>query len=118
MDIVINLVALLLIAGIIWWFWLYKPAAVQQASDVVDILVDNGVYEPANIKVQQGKPVTLKFLRKDASPCAEKVIFDKLNLSVDLPVGEPVEVKIQPEQAGEIEFTCQMQMYRGRLLVE
>lgn len=118
MDIVINLVALLLIAGIVWWFWLYKPVAVQQVSDVVDILVDNGVYEPANIRVQAGIPLKLKFLRKDASPCAEKVIFDKLNLSVDLPVGEPVEIEIQPDQAGEIEFTCQMRMYRGKLLVE
>jgi plastocyanin domain-containing protein len=118
MDILINIIAVLLLAGIVWWFWLYRPVAVKQAGNEVDILVDNGVYEPANIKLQKGEPVTLKFLRKDASPCAEKVIFDKLNLSVDLPVGEKVEVKIQPEQAGEIEFTCQMQMYRGRLVVE
>ena len=118
MDILVNLIALLLLVGIVWWFWLYRPVAVKKASNVGEILVDNGGYEPANIKLQKGEPVTLKFLRNDASPCAEKVIFDKLHLSVDLPVGETVEVKIQPEQAGEIGFTCQMQMYRGRLVVE
>lgn len=118
MDLLTNVIALLLIAGIVWWFWVYKPKAVTHESNVIEIIADNGVYAPAHIQLKKGEKVILKFLRKDASPCAEKVIFDKLNLSVDLPVGQPVEVNIQPQEAGEIEFTCQMQMYRGSLIVQ
>jgi len=60
----------------------------------------------------------LRFFRKDESPCAEKVIFDSMDVSADLPVGKPYELTITPEQPGEYEFTCQMAMYRGKLIVE
>ncbi len=61
--------------------------------------------------------MTLSFLRKDPSPCVEKVVFDELNLSFDLPINKKVAVKIKPEKAGEITFTCQMKMYMGSLNV-
>ena len=80
------------------------------------MLVDNGVYTPSRIEVPVGRPIVLRFLRKDASPCAEKVLFDDFGISADLPVGEPTDVVIVPKQAGEYEFTCQMQMYRGQLV--
>jgi len=118
MDILINIVALLLIAAIVWWFWFSKPKAVIRPQGTIEIIVDSGVYTPAHIRARKGEMLVLEFLRKDPSPCAEKVIFDKLNLTVDLPVGKPVEVKVTPEETGEIEFTCQMRMYRGSLLVE
>ena len=118
MDLIVNSIAVLFIIGIIWWFWIYKPRALVQTQGIIDIVVDNGVYTPSHIKIKKGESIQLRFLRKDPSPCAEKVIFDKLNLSVDLPVGEAVEVEISPEQTGEFEFTCQMQMYRGSIWVE
>jgi plastocyanin domain-containing protein len=58
----------------------------------------------------------LRFLRKDASPCAEKVLFDDLGISADLPVDDTRDVVVAPDQAGEYEFTCQMRMYRGSLV--
>jgi plastocyanin domain-containing protein len=117
MNAIINIAGVLLIALIIWWFWLSKPKAIKQTSDVIDVLVDNGVYTPAHIEVAQGKPLTLRFVRKDASPCAEKVIFVDLGINVDLPLGHALEVKIPTERAGSFDFTCQMQMYRGKLTV-
>ena len=117
MDWIVNLAAPLLILLIVWWFWLSKPRAVKQVSDVIEVIVDNGVYTPAHIQVQQGKPLTLRFIRKDASPCAEKVIFDDLQIAADLPIEKPVEIRIPTEQTGSFDFTCQMQMYRGKLTV-
>lgn len=35
----------------------------------------------------------------------------------DLPLNESVEIKLDIPAAGEYEFTCQMQMYRGSLVV-
>jgi plastocyanin domain-containing protein len=115
---IVNLVGILLAAAIVWWFWLSKPKARRVAGNAtIDIVVDGGVYTPARIEIAAGKPVTLRFLRKDPSPCAEKVLFDDLGIAADLPVGQPVELTITPKASGEYAFTCQMQMYRGTLVV-
>ena len=114
---IINLAALSVILLIIWWFWLSQPKAVKQTSDVIDVVVDNGVYTPAYIETEQDKPLTLRFIRKDASPCAEKVIFSALNITADLPLDKSIELKIPTDKAGNFDFTCQMQMYRGKLII-
>lgn len=119
MSIVVNLFGLALAAFIVWWFWISRGgSAVRSDGDTIGITVDGGVYTPSLIRVPAGKPVTLRFLRKDPSPCAEKVIFSGLDLSADLPVGEPYDLRIAPPKPGEYDFTCQMAMYRGKLVVE
>lgn len=112
-----NVAGLVLIAFIVWWFWLAKPKLLRAGSGVIEITVADGVYTPARIEVAAGKPITLRFLRKDPSPCAEKVLFDDFGISRDLPLNEPLEVTLTPVAPGEYEFTCQMRMYRGRLVV-
>ena len=115
--ILVNLAGLVLIGLIVWWFWLSKPKAQRAASGVIDVIVEGGVYAPARIEVAAGQPVTLRFLRKEPSPYAEKVLFDDLGITADLPIGQPVELTVTPKAAGEYAFTCQMQMYRGTLVV-
>jgi len=114
---IINLMGLILIVLIVWWFWIKKPPSLKASSNVVEVVVENGVYTPARIEVKLGQTVMLSFLRKDPSPCAEKVIFDELNLSFDLPMNKAVLVKIKPERVGEYTFNCQMKMYVGSLSV-
>ena len=113
----VNLIGISLIALIIWWFWIKKPRPVRASSNEVEIVVDNGVYSPANIELTLGQPLKLKFLRKDPSPCAEKVIFEELGVSLDLPVDKTVEITIKPEKSGDYVFNCQMRMYIGHLRV-
>jgi plastocyanin domain-containing protein len=115
----VNSIGIILIIFVIWWFWLSKKGvgtAVQGSS--IEIIVDGGVYDPGVIHTKVGKPTTLRFIRKDSSPCAEKVIFSELDISADLPVGKPYELTITPQKAGVFDFTCQMAMYRGKLIVE
>ncbi len=112
----INTAGVALIALIAWWFWLVKPAARRATGSGVEVLVADGVYTPARIEVTSGQPVRLRFLRKDPSACAEKVIFADLGVAADLPLNQPVEVTVTPPQPGEYAFTCQMQMYRGTLV--
>lgn len=114
----INLVGVSLIALIVWWFWLYKPASVELAAGGQTILVADGVYQPAHLKLPAHQPVTVEFLRRDASPCAETVVFPDLELSASLPVGKPLSLALPGLAPGVYPFHCQMQMYRGELRVE
>lgn len=115
----VDLVALLLAGFIVWWFWLYKPRAANRPSSTgaIEITVADGIYEPDVIEWPAGKPLSLHFRRLDPSPCAEIVQFDRLDISAELAVNEVTPVNLPPMVAGEYPFSCQMQMYRGRLLI-
>ena len=134
MNLLVDGGGLLLIAGIAWWFWGSRrapvvvpvaghqaasaavPGAAQSGAGVVEILVADGVYTPAEIAVPVGRDTVLRFLRRDRSPCAEMVLIDGLGLSAQLPIDAPVDIRVHPEKAGRYEFTCQMRMYRGTLV--
>jgi plastocyanin domain-containing protein len=107
----VNGAGLVLVGLIVWWFWLSKPKAQRVARGVIDILVEGGVYTPARIEVATGQSVTLRFLRKDPSPCAEKVLFDDLGVSADLPIGQPVD-DFDAKEAGDM-LHRRMQTHRG-----
>lgn len=115
---VINILGLLLIILIAWWFWFYKPEEASAEEGVINITVENGVYQPSHIRVTVGEPVTLSFLRKDASPCAATVVFDDFDISQELPLNKATNISLLPNVPGNYAFTCQMQMYRGELVVE
>lgn len=116
--VVVNSASLIAVGLIVWWFWLSKPRARSETgTKPIEIVVDQGVYAPSRIEVPVGRPIILRFKRKDPSPCAEKVLFDDFNIAADLPVGEATDVVIIPKEPGEYEFTCQMKMYRGQLVV-
>ncbi|MGB1203724.1 MAG: cupredoxin domain-containing protein [Alloalcanivorax venustensis] len=118
MNWLINLSGLALMALIVWWFWLSGAGKARRAGHgAVDIIVDDGVYEPAVIESNAGEPLSLRFERRDASPCAEQVVFHGLDVSEYLPVGETTTVTLTPEQPGTYRFTCQMNMYQGKLIV-
>lgn len=118
MQVAFNFVGIGLIVFIIWWFWLSKPKSVAIRENRVDIQVANGVYTPARIEIPVGTSVTLRFFRKDASPCAEKVVFEAFGIVEDLPLDRPYEINLTADKVGEFEFTCQMKMYRGTLVVK
>lgn len=116
--VVINLLGLLLIALIVWWFWLYREPATALAAGEITIEVQDGVYAPAHIRIQAGQRAQLNFLRKDPSPCASVVVFKDFGISEELPLNKTWTVALPPLQPGRYPFTCQMQMYRGEVIVE
>jgi len=67
--------------------------------------------------VKKGQPVKLAFTRTDANNCGGEVVFAKQNIKKKLPVGEIVTVEFTPQEAGEIAFTCGMEMYKGKVIV-
>ncbi|MCK7598538.1 cupredoxin domain-containing protein [Microbulbifer sp. CAU 1566] len=120
-SLLINLSGLAAIALTVWWFWLAAKGNKQQSVSVdekLEIQVKDGVYEPDRIRVSAGEETVLHFRREDASPCAEWVLFPDLEVSAQLGVDQITEVTIPAADAGEYLFHCQMQMYRGTLIVE
>ncbi|HEX8268157.1 MAG TPA: cupredoxin domain-containing protein [Pyrinomonadaceae bacterium] len=75
-------------------------------------------YEPKSIAVKKGQPVKLAFYRKDDKNCGGEVVFPKLDIKRELPVGETVMVEFTPQETGDLAFTCGMNMMRGKILVQ
>ena len=121
--IIINLVGIVLIILIIWWFWLYsaeskQKIAAKKKNSMIHIIVQDGVYQPSTIVLSANKTAVLKFTRKDASPCAAMVIFPDLEISEELPLNKAFEITLPVMKKGKYIFHCQMQMYKGYLVVE
>ncbi len=114
----VNLAGLALIALIVWWFWLYRPAQTRLDEAGLLIRVENGTYQPSHIKVPANQPFSLQFLRKDASPCAERLLIPQLQLSETLPLNKIKRIDLPALAKGQYDFHCQMQMYRGQFTVE
>ena len=58
---IINTLGILLIALIVWWFWLYKPKEVSISEQGITVLVENGTYQPSRLKVASGQQVNIQF---------------------------------------------------------
>ncbi len=115
---IINLLGILLIILIALWFWFPKRGeGVRASTKKIQIKVADGVYTPDLIEARVGQHVLLEFIRKDKTPCAEMVIFSDFNQSLKLNIDEPQTIKIFAKKTGEFEFTCQMGMYRGKLII-
>lgn len=117
-SILVNLSGLALIFIIASWFWFYKKTPkTQKVSGTIEIKVKDGVYQPANISAAVNQPITLRFIREDATPCAEFVVFSTLDINKQLPLNKPIDITLTLKKPGEYEFTCQMGMYRGKLMI-
>ena len=119
--VLVDLAALLVVAWIVWYFWLSEEEAVAAAigsGGAQEVLVRvKGGYDPDLIVVHAGRPVRLLFNRQETAACSEMVQFPDFGVSRRLPAGETVPVEFDPQEPGEYEFACQMGMLRGRLVV-
>lgn len=120
--VLVDLVGLGLIAFIVWFFWLVRAkgvrAAVTSGGYQEQMVLVKGGYTPDVIVVEAGKPVRLNFVRQESVSCSEMVLLPAFNKSATLPEGQTVPVEFLPTDRGEFEFSCQMGMFRGKLIVE
>lgn len=118
----ITVAGFALIAFIVWFFWMKKAkgtrATPTESGHQEALILVKGGYTPNVLLVQKDQPVRLKFLREETASCSEMVLLPDFEKSARLPVGETVSVEFIPRDVGEYEFTCQMGMYRGKLIVE
>ncbi len=95
-------------------------AAGAGGKKTVQIRVTAVGFEPSEVKVKQGEPVTLVFTRETEKTCitAVDIPAEKLN-AVELPLGKPVAVTFTPKAKGVEKFHCSaMGMGNGRIVVE
>ncbi len=87
-------------------------------ADAVKVTISGKGYEPSRLEVKKGESVKIAFYRPDASNCGGEVIFPKLGVRRELPVGQTTVVEVTPKESGELAFTCGMGMFRGALVVQ
>ncbi|MFM9877643.1 MAG: heavy metal translocating P-type ATPase [Rhodoglobus sp.] len=76
-----------------------------------------GGYSPSIVEVVQGVPVRLMFDRQEAGDCSSRVVFPDFKVNQGLPAYATTAVEFVPEQVGNFEFACGMNMIHGTVRV-
>jgi len=118
MGIAIVIIGVVLI---IWWFFIKPKPVVVEATQVgglqtAKIVVDGG-YSPRVIRLKQGVPAKLSFLRKDPSACLEEIIVPEFGIHQKLELNKSYEVTVNPDKPGRYKYSCGMEMIFGTIEV-
>lgn len=76
-----------------------------------------GSFFPELIEARAGERLRVVFRREETAPCSERVVVPSLGKSVTLPPFEDVTVDLGPMAPGEHEFSCELGVLRGRIVV-
>ena len=117
MTLITNIAGIALIGFTYWFFFVKKENKAVDVENEILITVEGG-YKPDVIKIKKGKPVTLKFHRKDKSSCLEDVVIPDLKVKEHLALNKITDIVIQPKEVGEYEISCGMNMFHGKIKVE
>ncbi len=82
------------------------------------ITVSKDGFAPSEVNLSGDKGVKLAFLRVDKENCGDEIVFKDLNIKKKLPVGEVVLIDIPKDKKGEINFSCGMDMLKGKIVVQ
>lgn len=74
-------------------------------------------YTPASVDAEVGQPLTLVFKRTTEEGCGQELVIPSQDIQRDLPLDEEVAVTFTPSEAGDLRFTCGMDMYDGTIVV-
>ena len=119
-DVVVLLGAVVLLAGLGWYFFGPRKATTAQhsaAEQTVDVVVKGG-YAPDTIRAKVGVPLRITFDRQEGGSCTEKVLFPAFRVAADLPANRRTAVVFTPDTAGRFDFSCGMNMVHGTLLID
>ena len=118
MHIAIALImALLVTAGVLWFFFAPRKAYRAPLRDGVQeaVVEVKGGYSPAVIEAEAGVPLRLIFDRKEDGECSSHVVFSDFGVDLALPAFRTTTLTLHPDQPGEYPFACGMNMLHGTL---
>lgn len=122
LKVIVLLVAFIVIAFIIWWFFGQHTVASETAviaDNHQDIAIEvKGGYTPEHVVLKAGVPATLSFTRHDASSCLDHVVFPDFGINQALPEKQVVKITIDTSKPGDYTWACGMDMFHGKLTIE
>ncbi len=83
-----------------------------------EIAVTDRGFEPAHIAVNAQQPIVLVFTRVTPKACLKEVVVyldDSHTVRRELPIGQPVELRVTFSKSGDLGYSCGMSMYGGRV---
>jgi plastocyanin domain-containing protein len=94
-------------------------ATAPAAARTIDIKVSGAGFEPREVTVKKGEPVTLRFLRTTDRTCIKAIDIPAEKVkNFQLPLDKAVAVTITPAKAGVEAFHCTaMAMGDGKIIV-
>lgn len=120
MHIAIALImALLVTAGVLWFFFAPRKAYRAPLRDGVQeaVVEVKGGYNPAVIEAEAGMPLRLIFDRKEDGECSSHVVFSDFGVDLALPAFRTTTLTLHPDQPGDYPFACGMNMLHGTLRI-
>jgi putative intracellular protease/amidase/plastocyanin len=95
------------------------PATTEGGVQIVAVAVTDSGFEPSVITAKPGTPIRFTFDRQTKSGCFEAVKIPSLDVAArPLVVGAKTTIDVAAVAAGTYEFTCGMEMFRGKLIVK
>ncbi len=102
-----------------------KEEAAKSASPAggtrFEIAVTENGFEPGDVVVPAGKPVTIVFDRKTDQTCAKQIVLDTgdgKKIEKALPLDTPVEIATTFPTPGKLGYACSMDMMKGTITVQ
>lgn len=89
----------------------------SENTQKVNVTVAGG-YEPEVVTLKQGVPAELTFTRTSEQGCLDVVHSKELGFEEELPLNVPQTVTVATDKAGEYQFSCGMDMFFGKVVVE
>ncbi|WP_283680372.1 cupredoxin domain-containing protein [Lentilactobacillus sp. Marseille-Q4993] len=86
-------------------------------KQIVEVIVDKG-YSPATVELKQGVPAELHFKRTSEQGCLDVVHSNELGFEENLPVNEVKKVDLPTDKVGEFDFSCGMDMFHGKVVIQ
>lgn len=122
LRIAVIIIALFLIAFIVWWFFGKHTESAGKSTIVNDeqtaTIVVNGGYSPSTVTLKKGIPAQVNFDMHDSTACLSHVVFEQLGVNKDLTKQKITTINIPTDKAQTFNFACGMDMFHGKVIVK
>ncbi|HEV8591113.1 MAG TPA: cupredoxin domain-containing protein [Pyrinomonadaceae bacterium] len=81
------------------------------------VLITEKGYSRTSIDLRRGVLTRITFLRQTDATCATEIVIPVYGINRSLPLDTPTIVSFTPKQSGDVNFSCGMNMMRGKLIV-
>ena len=92
-----------------------RPLVVARDNRVEIRVTANG-FEPSEVEVTHGRPVTMAVTRTTDMTCVTEVAMPSHGIHMDLPLNQPMEATFPCDSAGVMTYACGMGMVRGSIV--